>query len=212
MNKKIIAIFASMMIALCFVGVSYALWYKYLTINGRIGTDNVDMIFTTISNQDPQSIPPVVHLDPKGIDPVTGDVIYWDKDVGWTEVTKSADKETLNITLHNVYPCYFNDLEIHYNNTGSVPVKIQGYTVTAIDFTPATALYAGDGEIWIEWVDGRGSQIDPHEEGASSLLIHVEQLALQGHTYHFNVTIQFVQWNEYNPNITHLPPALVAGP
>jgi hypothetical protein len=207
MNKKIIAIFASMMIALCFVGVSYALWYKYLTINGRIGTDNVDMVFTRVLNPDPQSIPPAIHLDPKGLD-ADGNVIFWDKDVGWTEVTRSADRETLNITLHNVYPCYFNDLEIHYNNTGSVPVKIQGYALTAIDFTPASRLYAGDGEIYIEWVDGRGSQIDPHEEGASSLIIHVEQPALQGHTYHFNVTILFVQWNEYNPEIHG--PVLVA--
>jgi hypothetical protein len=196
MNKKLMAIFASMMIALCLVGASYALWSKWLYIDGRIGTDNVDVIFWTISNPDPESIPPATHLDPKGLDE-NGYVIFWDKDVGWTTLQKSVDKETLNVTLHNVYPCYFNDLEIHFKNVGSVPVKLQNWTLTPIGFTRASALNANDGEIWIDWVDGIGTQIEPEGQAASSLLIHVEQPALPDHTYSFTITVLFVQWNEF---------------
>jgi hypothetical protein len=103
MNKKLISIFAAMMICLCFVGVSYALWYKWLTIDAWIGTDKFDMQFTTVLNPDPMSVPPIIHYDPKGLD-ANGYVIYWPKDVGYTNVTKSADNETLYVTLVNVYP------------------------------------------------------------------------------------------------------------
>jgi hypothetical protein len=191
MNKKLMAIFASMMIALCLVGASYALWSKWLYIDGRIGTDNVDVVFTHVSNLDE---PGGISRDPKCPEQGGG---RWDKDVGWTTVD-GINEETINITLHNVYPCYYNDLEIEYTNVGSVPVKIQSITFTA-NFTLASACCKDDGEVWVEFVDGVGSQIEPGQKGASSLKIHVEQPAEQGTDYGFTATILFVQWNEYVP-------------
>jgi hypothetical protein len=190
MNKKIMAVFASMMIALCLLGASYALWYKWMYIYGRIGTDTVDAKFSLVSNLDPPG--PPISLDPRNA------TARWDKDVGWTTVD-GIQESTIYITLHNVYPCYYNDLEVEWNNTGSVPVKIQNITYTG-NFTLASRLFAGDGEIWLQWSDGVGSQVEPGETAASSLKIHVEQPALQGVTYSFSVTICVVQWNEY---VTH---------
>jgi len=202
MNKKIIAVFATMMIALSLIGVSYALWYKWMFINGRVGTDDVDAVFTRFTNLDPYSTPGHIHYDPKPYwDPDTGEQLYWDKDVGYTNVTwGDATHETLNITLVNVYPCYYNDLEIEYQNTGSVPVKINGYRIIAQDFTLASGLLANDGEIYVEWANGVGSQLEPGDTAGSSLKIHIEQPpweTAQGATYHFTVEILLVQWNEY---------------
>jgi hypothetical protein len=189
MNKKIMATFAAMMVALSLVGASYALWYKFMYIYGGIGTDTVDARFTLVSNLDPPG--PPISLDPKNA------TARWDKDVGWTTVDDIGE-ETIYITLHNVYPCYYNDLEIEWTNNGSTPVRIQNIFYTG-NFTLASANGAGDGEIWLEWVDGIGSQIEPGENAASSLKIHVEQPALQGVDYSFTVTIYLVQWNEYIP-------------
>jgi hypothetical protein len=192
MNKKIMAIFASMMIALCLVGASYALWSKWLTIDAWIGTDDVDLVFSPFtSNLDPLAIPPAVSLDPKNA------TARWDKDVGWTTID-GVGEEIINITLHNVYPCYYNDLEIEYTNVGSVPVKMQDIIITA-NFTRASAMGANDGQIWIGWHNGIGSQIEPGDTAGSSLLIHVEQPAAQGTDYGFTIQILFVQWNEFDP-------------
>jgi hypothetical protein len=192
MNKKIMAIFASMMIALCLVGVSYALWSKYLYISTWIGTDDVDVVFSPFTiNFDPLAIPPAVSLDPKNA------TARWDKDVGWTTID-GIGEETINITLHNVYPCYYNDIEVEYTNVGSVPVIMQNITFIA-NFTVASAMGANDGEVWIAWHNGVGSQIEPGETAGSSLLMHVEQSATQSTDYGFTMKICFVQWNEYKP-------------
>jgi hypothetical protein len=190
MNKKIMAVFATMMIALCLIGASYALWYKWMYIYGQIGTDNVDAVFTLVSNLDP--LGPPISYDPKNA------TARWDKDVGWTTVD-GIEEETIYITLHNVYPCYYNDLEVEYTNVGSVPVKIQDIIFDA-NFTISSAMGANNGEIWIAWANGIGSQIEPGETAGSSLKIHVEQPAQMNTDYGFSVTIYLVQWNEFDPN------------
>jgi membrane-bound inhibitor of C-type lysozyme len=188
MNKKLTVIFATMMIALCLIGISYALWSKTLTIDAYITTGDLDVVFIGYTNMDPPGPPP--SLDPKNM------TARWDKDVGWTTVDGIGEEE-INVTLHNVYPCYFNDLEVEINNTGNIPVKIQNITITPDNFVVASGYGHNDGQLWIDWVNGVGTQLDPGDSAANGLKIHVEQCAVQEATYTFTVKICVVQWNEY---------------
>jgi len=190
MNKKLTAIFAIMMIALCLVGISYALWEKSVYVDTYVNTGNLDVVFSGVTNMDPPG--PPISYDPKD------GTHRWDKDVGWTNVT-GIGEEVINVTLHNVYPCYYNDLEVEINNTGNVPVIIQNYTVIPDGFVVASGNGHNDGPLWIDWANGKGSQLDHFDVAASSFKIHVEQCATPGATYTFTVKLCVVQWNDYKP-------------
>lgn len=190
MKAKMTMVASVLLIALMAVGVSYALWSKTLYIDTWVETGDLNVVFIGVTNMDPLGPPP--SLDPKNM------TARWDKDVGWTTVD-GIGLEEINITLHNVYPCYFNDLEVEFNNTGSVPVKIQNITVTPDNFAIASGYGHNDGELWIDWVNGVGTQLDPGDSAANGLKIHVEQSAVQEATYTFTVSIVVVQWNEYVP-------------
>jgi hypothetical protein len=173
-----------LVVGLAGIGTGYALWSKTLDIGGGVHTGMVDAEWTSCLCID-QGLDPNPSGPPK------------DKDVGWTTCEiDSVDPEILHVTTHNGYPSYFNDCQVEFTNTGTIPVKIHGVTVTPIDFTRASAYGAGDGEIWIGLIDGVGSQLEPGDPAASSLKWHVEQPAEQNHAYHFDVAIQLNQWNE----------------
>ena len=183
MNKKLTAIFATMLIALCLAGVSYAMWSKILYIDGTVDTGEVNAIWTSAFNYD------------QGYDP-NPDGTFKDKDVGSTTVT-GVGTQTLVITVNNGYPSYFNDIQVEFTNTGTIPVKIQSINIIPDNFDLATACGANDGEIWIDFVNGIGSQLDSGDSAAGSFKFHVEQPAAENTQYTFTVEVLLVQWNEY---------------
>ena len=198
--KKIGLLLMAVVLVLGVMGVGYALWYKVLYINGTVNTDNVDA----------EWIVPVTNLDPAG---PHSDRAYPDgfqpglKNVGWTDAwIDTVDPQILHVELHNVYPCYYNDLQLHYMNTGSVPVKVNEVRVIPHNFTLSENFGDDDGEIWIDTVTNVGDQLDPGEDTSFSFQIHVEQPALENAgrgeigdppAYTFDVQIFLVQWNEY---------------
>lgn len=209
--KKIGLLLMAVVLVLGVMGVGYALWYKVLYINGTVNTDNVDAEWTDISNPDNEALglPPDGHPDQK-YDPDHPSVPGYqpgNKDVGWTEAwIDDLDPQILHVELHNVYPCYYNDLQLHYMNTGSVPVKVNEVRVIPHNFTLSENFGDDDGEIWIDTVTNVGDQLDPGEDTSFSFQIHVEQPALENAgrgeigdppAYTFDVQIFLVQWNEY---------------
>lgn len=187
MNKKLTAIFATMLIALCLAGVSYAMWDKTLYIDGTVNTGDVNAIWTSAFNFDP----------PGSLDP-NPDGSRKDKDVGWTEVD-GVGTQTLTIIVHNGYPSYFNDIEIEWEYTGSIPAYFVSITIIPDGFTLASVYGANDGPIWIDVVNGFPLQVHPGDTHAHSFKIHVEQSAQELATYTFTVELYMVQWNEYQP-------------
>jgi hypothetical protein len=190
--RKIALLLVAMVLALGAMGAGYALWWKVLYINGTINTDNVDAEWYVFNNPDDCS---AEHNDP---------IPQWegggrlDKDVGCTDVwIDSGDPQIIHVEIHNGYPCYYNDIELEFENTGSVPVKINGLTVIPENFTLSSAYGADDGEIWIDMIDGLGDQVDPGELKSFSFHIHVEQPAAELATYRFMAQVELVQWNEY---------------
>ena len=186
MNKKLTAIFATMLIALCLAGVSYAMWSKTLYIDGTVDTGEVNAIWTSATNFD------------LGLDPEWDFQTTKDKDVGSTTV-EGIETQHLIVTVNNAYPSYCNDIEVEFKNTGTIPVKIQSITITPDNFVLASGYGVNDGEIYIVFVDGIGTQLEPGDPAASSFKFHVEQCAAELATYTFTVEVLLVQWNEYTP-------------
>jgi hypothetical protein len=176
-----------LVLALGSLGVGYAMWDKILYIDGTVHTGEVNAEWIACYCFD------------RGLDP-NPDGSDKGKDVGSTTcIIDEVDPQILHITIENGYPCYWNDCEVEFMNTGTVPVIIQSYDIIPDNFTLASAYMADDGEVWIDFVDGIGSQLDPGEDAGSSFKIHVEQCADELATYTFSVELRLVQWNEYDP-------------
>lgn len=180
---KTSTLFVALMLTMLTIGMSYALWDKTLYIDGTINTGEVNAVWIGAFNFD------------QGLDP-NCDGSFKDKDVGSTTVT-GVGTQTLTVTIINGYPCYFNDIQIEYENTGTIPVKVQKITITPIDFTLASGCGENDGEVWVAVINGIGTQLHPGDQAGSSFKVHVEQMAEELATYTFTVGIQLVQWNEY---------------
>jgi len=100
-TKKIMALFALLVIALGVAGFAYAHWEKIIYINGTVTTGKFHVI-------------PSFHLDS----------LVQDKPVATLTPVVDEAKNTLNITLTNVYPCLWVTGYIDFNNTGTIPVHL----------------------------------------------------------------------------------------
>jgi len=172
MKIRTATLFGALMVTLVLAGVSYAMWDKSLWIFGTVDTGKVDVEFTEEWCSD------------MGTDP------GYDKDVGKCESwIDPVDPEILWIEIKNGYPCYSCDVYYIITNTGTIPVKVQSFTVSP----PQPEITVKVTSIAL------GTQIDAGASIKGDLHIHVEQEAGQGLTYKFSVKIYFVQWNEYVP-------------
>ena len=177
------------LLAASMVGVSYALWDKYLYIQGTIDTGTVEAIWTDVSGGDYGT----------QLDPEYGPAQYKDKHVGWTDLVEGLQSDKLVIKLHNAYPCYYIDYEIEWTYIGTVPAHLVAVNIIPENFVLSSAYGADDGEIWIDipFVEQDiGEQFHLSEGAAWSLKIHVEQPAKQNWEYRFSIELVFEQWNE----------------
>lgn len=178
------------LLALGSTGAGYAMWDKPLYIDGTVNTGDVDAEWTYTSCSDEEYL-----LD----DP---------KDVGSISAQIDADdSQKLHFTITNGYPCYTGDCQVEFVNAGSIPLRVQ-----SVDFLPGNLTGCVFIEQWpsgsftvvcdqltVTWVNGVGVQLEPGEPNASSIRAHVEQDAEELSDYTFDVEVQLVQWNEYEP-------------
>ena len=104
------------------------------------------------------------------------------------------------------YPSYYADCQLHYTNTGTIPVVVEdlrvgpaGGPMVSIPFDECVDLdLDGDGEfdINIEVFNETCMQIEPGETVAISMCVHVKQAAPQGEELKFVVEQQLNQFNE----------------
>lgn len=194
-----------LVLAVAMLGVGYALWSKILTVEGTINTGKVDAVWYFAScTENPENEPP-------------GEVEG--KEVGdFLLEPNPNDQEILEFTILNGYPSYTVDCEVHFANSGDIPVKIRG--IVEID-PNGTAVSE-------RLIDGINTQLEPcgftPEWGTSpldqrfpdlpggqqcdkamSLVVHVEQEALQNAgrgevgdppPYTFQYQVCVAQWNE----------------
>jgi len=190
------SVFALLLAFLMLIGIAYAAWSETLLINGTINTGALDWVFTNVGHWDPPNT-----LDHNGEQTDQGIITWWaDKDVGYTEA-EIVDPHTINVTIHNAYPGYANDISAHIHVNGTIPliftkVIINGVEVTE-DGTVVELDLNGDGlndtKIWIG--DSIGKQLHPCNSFEFSFIILVLQDAPQGAELSFTMTLVGVQYN-----------------
>jgi hypothetical protein len=220
MNKKLTAIFATMLIALCLAGVSYAMWSKTLYIDGTVKTGEVDVEFLVdpyyeytgltykyydgswdkTGENDPDwfhgSQGPDYGTNTLG-GPV-GTTARLDKDVGKTSYTLvdtdgDGDIDKIEVTVTNAYPGYVGGITYRIHNCGTIPVK---YKITVDTADPELSVCTID--------PGEGKQLEPCEfqKIGTGVVVAYEADwgydAAEGATYHFTIAYEAVQWNEYS--------------
>lgn len=197
---KITALFLVSVMALAGTSVGYAMWSETLYIDGTVNTGELDWEFTwAFSTPEPDGIDWTC-------DPGFGNIRLVDppKDVGSINVNLvdtdgDLDDDTVEITLNNVYPCYFQSVSMEYHINGNIALIIDHWEVNGVPVTPGYTITILNGAIEIMILDGIGTQMHPSQHGESSLRIHVLQPAIEGTTYTFTVSVVGVQYNEYQP-------------
>jgi len=217
---KVGLLFLVLVIALASVGAAFAAWTDTVTFRGTVDTGEVCWQFASATIDDDNMPPngmwefPTTHPDltcNPGFVPNTAGAFFWplDKNVGWGEVVLVPDADghnkRLDVTLHNTYPCYFNEVAFYLNNCGDIPIKVWKVIINGVAYyagTPYAAIDCnGDGEadVEISWNDNFGTQYEPGTPNPSeySFWIHVLQPAPQNATLRFTIELWCVQWNEY---------------
>jgi type 1 fimbria pilin len=198
--KKMITLVTIAILAMLMVGVSYSMWSKTLYINGIASTGILCARF----------VPPVTSLDTGNdwtCDPGFGDVRQLGKDVGNTSARiVPPDNTTIEVTLNNTYPSYYDHIDFWMYNCGTMAWILQNVTFNpgAVTITSAgyLALNLSGGispDVEIYWGDDFGTQVPPKGMIDISFAIHVLQAAPQNQTLTFTVSIVVVNWDEYVP-------------
>lgn len=142
-TKKIMATFAILMMALGGAGFAYAHWSKTLYMTGIVTTGEINMMFSNAWTNDPAG------SDDPGLKDAeyttvtvgeysdeyaaTGDYGCYDKNIAETTAEISAnqeDKDTLTITMSNVYPSYAPEIAFSVENGGNIPVFMDNFTIS----------------------------------------------------------------------------------
>lgn len=170
--KKIGVVFLVVIIALALCRVGYAFWTDTLIIDDTVQTAEWKAGFTACSTNDPPGIPGT-------IDPGK------DKDVGSCTAElavpeNGGDYEQVIVTIENAYPCYECEVSVTVHNDGTMPARIGALHITSPP------------EVTVEHIDFLGVVLDPGDEVEGWFRVHVEQEALQDHTYTFTVEIGVV--------------------
>jgi hypothetical protein len=206
-----------------FVGVmvlvGIAMWLASIRANVYVASGELDWEFMPGT---------VIYKDACGLQPGYGDfagndwnatylpgpgALQLDKDVGCTAITLidsdgDGDKDTLNITMYNVYPWYYNHIAFKVHNDGTIPLKIWRVVFDGNEYYEINkgTLQQGvevdidrDGEpdILVWWGDNFGVQLHPCQSADISLDLTILQTAPQGATLSFTISLDAVAWNEY---------------
>lgn len=193
------------MLGLLSTGVAYAHWSETLFIQGTVDTGEVDWEF--IFNNETQK--------DHGLDWTSnvGMTEIWqlDKDVGSTTIgyrdtDTDGDYDTMDITLNNVYPCFFEHISFMVRCNGTVPIiykQAEFYVGGDLVLTLTSPGYFtldldGDGyaDVEIRWGDSFGTQLHYNDELDMSFKIHVLQEAPQSAQLSLSIHLIAVQWNE----------------
>jgi len=185
-TKKIMAIFAILMIALGIAGFAYAHWEKIVTIDGTVTTGTLHII-------------PSFHVNYTEAE---------NKTVADIDYEVHAEENDIDIWFDNVYPCLRVDGYIDLNNTGTIPVNLVDIDITGNETLHAVynetmkhwEIYDGQaliatGDYWFVFPDGY-PQIDPGHTAYIYFWIHFEEGLPQNAEYWFHIDLTFWNWNE----------------
>jgi hypothetical protein len=229
--KKFGFLVIALVLALGTLGIGYASWTDTVYINGTVSTGSACVEWDKVGDYDEHCGPTYLvesgfgdlNLD---VAAITGNPDGWpnrcpsyqqyrtEKSVACVEVT-GLHTDTLHVTINNGYPLYYVDLELEAIACGTVPMKLQGYTVINANFEPSNYPWDpgpcededwNEGEVWVE-LSGLAieKQLEPGGEAeVYSLIIIVQQSAEMNRGYEdvpdpytFSVVLDWIQWDEF---------------
>ena len=143
MKSKMTAVFATLMIALMAVGITYACWKETLTINGVVNTGDLDVKWSWASTNDEGT------SDDHGLTDVeyttvtvgeysdtyalSGDYVDYEKHVATSTTvitTEVEEDDKLTITIDNAYPSYAPCISFAVDNIGDIPVNMSDLIIS----------------------------------------------------------------------------------
>jgi len=224
-SAKIGIIFMISILALASISAGYALWFEDLTINGTVNTGTLEWKFKLPVTISDNSAPPP-YYDPTNpnfkpdynCDPNLGLYGPGDqpfiglKNVAWGTATK-IDDHTLQMTINEVYPGYYNHLDFWVQCTGTVPLVIDRFIVTDIDGNELVVIrdtgifefdISGDGinDMQIDWGHPFGepaSQLHTGDKRDVSFGFCFLQPLPEDATIILYLSLIGVQYNEWQP-------------
>ena len=229
-TNKLAIIFVVSIFALTSVATGYAMWSQDLTIYGDVSTGTLDWCWVQpLKVEDTECPPPYYPTDdPDGnCDPNFG---FIEGGVGWGPLwydpelypepknvacgeLEVIDCHTLAIVINYAYPGYWNGVQTHVFNYGTIPIKIQEAVLSwDPEGTDIIAIINEDNEGYVIHIDLDGDDITDMEliwgdhfgdqlHGDLNFEISWQfcflQNLKQNAQYIFYVTLTGVQWNEY---------------
>jgi hypothetical protein len=171
MKKKLGLILMAVVLALGALGVSYAMWYEDLFIDGTVTTGNLDV----------------------GYYCSWGD--FWDtepdgKDVSYITKAWGADDKSITFTIVNAYPCidYYGEFCLNVG-AGSIPVHFGPWLIDR-GTMPASATIEVTPDL-------TGAQRHAGSHTECTLHVHLDNPGTEmGANYTFSVKITGYQYNE----------------
>ncbi|RLE86975.1 MAG: hypothetical protein DRN04_18790 [Thermoprotei archaeon] len=215
MDTKKLTILPIFLLLLSMFSVAFAMWSETLRVNATVNTGELDWEFMegTLIQLDTCDFP--VNDYNASFLPQPGSQ-QLDKNVGCTDLElidsdNDGDYDTLKITMHNVYPWYYEHIAFKVHNDGTIPLKIWRVIINGNiyhELNPGVIEgeyfdFDGDGKndtlVW--WGNNFGVQLDPCESADISLDITILQDAHEGSTITFTIQVDAIQWNEYEEHI-----------
>jgi predicted ribosomally synthesized peptide with SipW-like signal peptide len=145
MKKRAILI-VGLALAIAAAGVAYAAWTDTLNTNAQINTGNVAVSWAA----NPTTDDPAGSNDPSNTIRCTGGncayetgaITRYSRNVGQCDVVANGD--TLTITIGNAYPSYHCSIHAAAVNSGSIPIKPSGATLSFTRWTAAQGVVPGN--------------------------------------------------------------------
>lgn len=206
----------ALVLALGGLGVGYASWTDTVVVEESVTTGTfciqAEQGTLEVSDELGFKLPPFTGNDhpDKTCDIGIENIGFVDppKSVAWGEAVW-IDEDEIEITLHDVYPCYYNHFDFWVENCGTIPGILDEvilYDGTTSQVLTVDGLYTMDlnnnehADFEIYWGNHLGDQLDPGKKWNISFGMHFIQddvgPDMQGQSYTFTITLHFVQWNK----------------
>jgi hypothetical protein len=182
-TKKIMAIFALLVVSLSMVGYAYATWWKYLYIEGYVNTGWMNAEWTVGTGYDSEQPYPL--KDP------------YSYITGWID---PAYPDVLNVYLYHGYPCIDYYLPIDIENTGTIPIHVYfglydwNLPVGTVLEVIADPAHVGE----LQLTSTGYVQLHPGDAAYGLLHVHLPENTVPDTVdyYYFQYYAYVVQWNE----------------
>ncbi|MTV50001.1 hypothetical protein GJ688_13555 [Heliobacillus mobilis] len=174
-------------VALGFAGVGYAAWTEKLTVKGTAKMGELDWCYKDNVTQLDTGYDYIA--EPGVTDSNDFEFRQTDRNVGSTKVLLQdtdgdGDKDNMVVTVSNVYPGYYNNIQFQVKNNGTVPLVFRAADVN----TPP--------ELDVRWVDTSRYPQKAGDINSFSFHFRVNDSVKEQATYKFNIDIKATQWNE----------------